>query len=184
MIKTICVDPGHGMSNRRSGRYDPGAVHDEDGVRFEEATIALKYGLSLRDELRLRGLTVFMTRDDATDHAPVGQRAANAKKMGCEMLISLHLNDFDDDSANGGEVLYGDPPDKALAERLQAALLSVTSLRDRKVKHRPDLAVLKFAGPAALIELGFIANDRDRQILLNPATRVEVCRAIADVVTA
>lgn len=184
MIRTVCVDPGHGMSNRKSGVFDPGAVHSENGVPFQEATIALQYGLSLRAELVSRGVSVFMTRDDSTDHAPVGQRAANAKTMGCEMLISLHLNDFEDDNANGVEVLYGDTPNKALAENLQAALLAVTGLRDRKVKHRPDLAVLKFAGPAALLELGFIGNDRDRETLLNPATRARVCKAIADVITA
>ena len=95
MVSKICVDPGHGMSNRKAGRYDPGAGHEENGVKYEEATIALQYGLTLRAELQARGKSVFMTRDDATDHAPVGQRAANAKKVGCDMLISLHLNDFD-----------------------------------------------------------------------------------------
>ncbi len=28
----VAIDPGHGMSNRQHGRYDPGAVHVENGV--------------------------------------------------------------------------------------------------------------------------------------------------------
>ena len=48
------------------------------------------------------------------------------------MLISLHLNDFDDDSANGLEVLFRDTEDKALAQKLQEALVKVTKMRDRR----------------------------------------------------
>jgi len=40
--------------------------------------------------------------------------------------------------------------------------------------------VLKFKGPAVLIELGFIANDDDRNTFLDPVIRDKVCAAIAD----
>lgn len=184
MVNKICVDPGHGMSNVNKGRYDPGATHDENGVAYEEATIALQYGLTLRAELQSRGKSVFMTRDDATDHAPVGQRATNAKKVGCDMLVSLHLYAFSSDAANGIEVLYGNMAHKPLADRLLAALLPVTGLKSHSNDFRPDLAVLKFDGPAVLIELGFIGNDHDRETLLNPAMRTLICQTIADVITA
>src|SRR5262249_43636931 len=104
----ICIDPGHGMSNRQMGIFDPGATHVENGFLFKEAAITLRYGLTLKDVLRGQNIDVFMTRDDDTDHAPVGQRARMAKDAGCDALISLHLNDVDDDSANGLEVLYRD----------------------------------------------------------------------------
>jgi N-acetylmuramoyl-L-alanine amidase len=68
----ICIDPGHGMSNRTRGTYDPGATHKEAGVEYQEATIALRYALTLKDELRARRIEVFMTRDDADDHTPWG----------------------------------------------------------------------------------------------------------------
>ena len=120
-----------------------------------------------------------MTRDDGTDPTPVGQRASMAKNAGCDVFISLHLNDFDDDSANGLEVLYRDTQDKALAQKLQDALVAATKMRDRKVKQRTDLAVLKFTGLAVLIELGFIANDSDRAKLLNAQVRDTIVRTIA-----
>ncbi|MDO9354274.1 MAG: N-acetylmuramoyl-L-alanine amidase [Solirubrobacteraceae bacterium] len=180
----ICIDPGHGMSNRQSGVFDPGATHVENGFQFQEAVIALRYALTLKDALRARQVEVFMTRDDATDHTPVGKRAAMARSAGCDALVSIHLNDFDDDSANGVEVLYGRAGSEGLAASLQTALLAATGLRDRRIKQRPDLAVLKFDGPAALIELGFIANDGDRARLLSADTRDAVARAVADVVIA
>lgn len=167
------------MSNRQKGVYDSGATHIEAGFKYEEATIALSYGLALKDILRMKKVEVFMTRDDATDHTPVGSRAGMAQQAGCDTFVSLHLNDFDDDAANGLEVLYGDDGDKALAQKLQDALLKTTGLRDRKIKKRTDLAVLKFKGRAVLVELGFIANDKDRDTLLNAQMRNAICETIA-----
>jgi N-acetylmuramoyl-L-alanine amidase len=178
----IAIDPGHGMSNRRRGIYDPGATHCENGTQFKEAEIALKYGLTLKDILRSRYVDVFMTRDDEQDYAPVGERAANARNAGCDVFVSLHLNDFDDDAANGIEVLYGNEHSRQLAQRLQDALVAATKFRDRKIKKRTDLAVLKFDGIAALIELGFIANDNNRDTLLNPQKREEICNAIVNTI--
>jgi N-acetylmuramoyl-L-alanine amidase len=178
----ICIDPGHGMSNRQTGIYDPGATHVENGFQYQEAAIVLRYGLALKDVFRAQQIEVFMTRDDDTDHTPVGARASMAKAAGCDALISLHLNDFDDDSANGLEVIYRDSDDKELAEKLQAALIKLTKMRDRKIKQRTDLAVLKFSGSAVLIELGFIANDGDRTKLLNARMRDAMTRTIARIV--
>ncbi len=48
MVDKVCVDPGHGMSNRSKNVFDPGAVHVENGFTFREADIALKYGLILK----------------------------------------------------------------------------------------------------------------------------------------
>ena len=178
----ICIDPGHGMSNRMKNVYDPGAIHPENGFMFQEAAITLRYGLTLKDVFRSKGVNVFMTRDDETDHTPVGSRAGMAKDAQCDAFISLHLNDFDDDSANGLEVLYRDDADKPLAQKLQDALIRVTQMKDRKIKQRTDLAVLKFSGTAVLIELGFIANDGDREKLLNAQMRDAITQEIASVV--
>jgi N-acetylmuramoyl-L-alanine amidase len=179
----ICIDPGHGMSNRQMGIFDPGATHVENGFQFQEASLALRYGLTLKDVLRSQNVDVFMTRDDDSDHAPVGSRARMAKDAACDALISVHLNDFDDDAANGLEVLYRDDKNKALAQELQDALIKLTKMKDRKIKQRTDLAVLKFGGPALLVELGFIANDGDRAKLLDTQMRDAIARTIATVVT-
>jgi N-acetylmuramoyl-L-alanine amidase len=176
----VAIDPGHGMSNRQMGVYDPGGEHLEAGVSFHEAEIALRYAHSLRDALRSRGSAVFLTREDARDHAPVARRAANAKSAGAELLISLHVNSVEDDRANGLEVLYRSDASLPLARGLQRALVAVTKFRDRGVKRRDDLAVLRFGGPAVLIELGFLGHDGDRETLIDPARRHAICEAIAE----
>ena len=176
----IAIDPGHGMSNRQPGLYDPGATHVEAGFRFEEAEIALRYALALREALRARGRAVFLTREDAGDHAPVAERVANARLAGARALVSLHLNTVEDERANGVEVLYRGAASRPLAQALQAAVAAASKLRDRGIKQRDDLAVLRFPGPAALVELGFLGNDADRAVLTNPARRHAICEAIAE----
>jgi N-acetylmuramoyl-L-alanine amidase len=180
----FCIDPGHGMSNSQWGIFDPGAVHIENGFKFQEAAIALRYGLALKDAMRSRQAHVFMTRDDDNDHAPVGTRAKMAKDAGCDMFISVHLNDVEDDNANGLEVLYGKRENEGLAEVTRDRLCKVTGIRPRRNQLRDDLAVLKFAGPALLIELGFIGNDNDRGRLLTNQVREAVAHEICNIVFA
>src|SRR5262249_49815816 len=175
----VAVDPGHGNSNRRNGVYDPGAEHVSNGVKYQEADIALRYGLALKDILRARQIDVFMTRENATDDAPVGERARNAERAGCDMFISLHLNDNESEAANGLEVLYRNAEYEPLAKAMHDAL--IRTIKPRGAKQRLDLAVLKFDGPAVLIELGFISNDRDRTELLDAQMRGAICETIADV---
>jgi N-acetylmuramoyl-L-alanine amidase len=181
----IAIDPGHGQDNATNGLYDSGAVGKLDGHKYEEATIALAYALKLRDKLEAGGHEVFMTRDDASDSAPVGRRAQRAKDAGCEMFISLHLNSFEKTSANGVEVEYrSTTKDMPLADALLAKLLAVTKLGDHHNDQRLDLAVLKFtAGPAVLIELGFITNEKDLRTLLDEKMQGKIVEAIAEVAT-
>lgn len=178
----ICIDPGHGMSNRNKGIYDPGATHVENGFLFQEADIALSYALRLKEALLAKGFEVFMTRDDATDHTPVVQRARMAQDAGCDILISLHLNDVEDDSAQGVEVLYAREGSISLAQAFQDALVAATGFKDRHIKLRTELAVLKFNGNAVLIELGFIGNDNNRNTLINAQKRSVITEAIANAV--
>ena len=180
----ICVDPGHGMSNRSPGIFDPGTTHTEAGTLFREADIVLRYGLTLKDVLRARGIDVFMTRDDNNDVAPVGARAEAARNAGCGCFISFHINSVEDEQANGTETLYRDDADIQFAQRIQNAVVGALGLRDRGLKQRSDLAVLRFQGTAVLIELGFIGNDRDRNRVLEPQVRAAVCEVIAGAIGA
>lgn len=181
----LAIDPGHGMSNKKPGVFDTGAVAKAGGETFAEADIALRYGLTLKFLAAQRGIDTFMTRTSSAEDAPVGKRASRARMAGCTHFVSLHLNDSEVPEANGLEVLYrSDTKDKPLAQRLQAKLVSITGFRDRGVKDRDDLAVLKFSlGPAVLIELGFIQNAANRTFLLDRDNRVAICNGILDVLT-
>ena len=182
----VAIDPGHGMGNNEANVFDPGAIAKKDGQTFAEADIVLRYGHTLRGVFESNGIGVFMTRTSSADSASVKKRASRAVAAGCTHFISLHLNSFKKPQANGVEVQYrDDAKDKPLAGRLQKKLLQVTGFNDHGNDQRLDLAVLKFsAGPAVLIEIGFITNDADRTFILSSANRDAICKAIFEVVTA
>lgn len=169
----LCIDPGHGMGNRTDGVFDPGC--GEAGLN--EASIVLVWAEELRRAVEARGTSVFMTRRDQVTPCPVSRRASLAKTAGCTHFISIHVNDADNALAHGTETLYRD--DKEFAEDLQTELLKGLALRDRGVKQRLNLAVLKFPGKAALLELGFIKNPQDMEAVTNSALRAHTCRMLA-----
>jgi N-acetylmuramoyl-L-alanine amidase len=177
----IAVDPGHGMSNASANVFDPGAVTTAGGVTFAEADIALRYGLSLNFLLQQKGIATFMTRTSSADAAPVGTRASRAEAANCTHFVSLHLNSAGP-TAKGVEVLYRHDANEDLAADMSHRLAGASGIKDRGAKKRTDLAVLRFdAGPSVLVELGFITNKNDRDILLSGRPmRVAICKAIME----
>lgn len=173
----VCIDAGHGHSNRDPGRYDPGAVY---GAIFE-ADIALAVALHLRDECLRRRWKVFMTRTSSAEPAPLHRRASRATMASCDCLVSIHCNSFDSATAQGTETLYRSS--KMFATAINNAVIAALGTANRGVKARPDLAVLKFDGPAALVELAFISNPHDRAILIDPFAQQRAALAIADGLT-
>lgn len=153
-MKKVCIDAGHGMSNKRAGVFDSGCERGNT----READIVLSYAQKLAVELRRIGVDVWMTREDWMKEVPVGLRARNAEKAGCEIFVSIHVNDADG-NPTGTETLWRRESSLGLANGCQQALLKAFGLRDRGIKFRDDLAVLKFKGVAVLLELGFIGSD-------------------------
>lgn len=169
----VCVDVGHGRDNKKMGTYDPGCVHGA----LEEADIAMDWGKELVRALNARSIATFETRPTKTSSAPVGTRDDRAKQANCTHLISIHVNDADSAQAHGTETLYAQFA--GFAQGIQNAAMAGLKLTDRGIKQRLDLSVLKFQGPACLLELGFIQNAADRERFLDAAVRRETCRLIA-----
>lgn len=174
----VCVDPGHGMGNRRPGLYDPGC---QNGTLWE-AGIVLTWAEALETALHALGAEVWMTRRNAESETPVATRASRAFSAGCTVLISIHVNDAEDVSANGCETLFSD--DRDFAQKVHQAMARSLNLRDRGTKPRSDLAVLKFNGLACLLELGFIHSTTDMAAVMNRATMEQTCEAIAKAIVA
>ena len=175
----VAIDAGHGMGNRTAGVYDPGAVAKAGGVTYCEADFTLQYALTLKWVLQEACVPTFLTRSSSAEPCSLRYRVSRAEKAGCTHFISLHVNSAAG-KPEGLEVLYRDrDKDRPLAAELQTRLCATTGFRNRGVKQRLDLAVLKFApGPAVLIELGFINNTQEREWLLVRENRIAVCRTI------
>lgn len=179
---TIILDPGHGMSNRRSGTFDPGAV--AGGVR--EADIALEWCNALRLILIEAGHHVIRTRIDNADPAPIGSRANIATRFKGQVMLSIHCNAATG-TASGTETFYRGESHKAKASAINAAVVAALGTRDRGVKtesasQHSRLAVMAFQ-PCFLLELGFIDHPGDRAKMLDPGLRGLACEALAKVLT-
>ena len=176
----VCIDPGHGMSNRRANIYDPGATVKVGKQEFTEAGIVMDWANELKIQLEALGCKVIRTRINDTDAAPVGDRAGIAKKYGCDALISLHCNAADG-RANGTETFHRN--NAAFAKGCNDAVRLALGTKDRGIKTEEQsqhsrLAVLNFP-TACLIELGFIDNEADRSRLLDQKLMLLACQNLA-----
>ena len=84
-----------------------------------------------------------------------------------DLVISVHCNSFNSTS-NGHEVLYYPTSTKGknLAQQIQTSLVKNVGLRDRGIKPRKDLCVLKRTKSiAVLVETAFISNPNEARLL-------------------
>lgn len=181
MKKTIILDPGHGMGNKRRGVYDPGAV----AAGATEAEIAMDYANELRAILRARHHRVIRTRVDEKDPCPVSRRDDIARAYGGDLMLSLHCNSANG-KVSGAEVFYRGSDDRPLAALLSDAVSAALEIPNRGAKteaqsQHASLAVMEF-DKCWLLELGFIDHPGDREKLLNPVLRYQTCKAIADII--
>jgi N-acetylmuramoyl-L-alanine amidase len=131
----VCIDAGH-------GGWDAGRTREANSRApgIEEADINLGMAWMLKERLEKEGIAVVMTRptglavnvfnEDINDDGPTLQDSETAgdrdelqarinicNEAGADLLISLHLNGFDDASARGYEVLYTRAPFRPFGDR-------------------------------------------------------------------
>lgn len=160
----ICIDAGHNFSG-----WNTGAV--ANGLR--EQDMAWQIAERLRVRLERVGAVVIMTRPKMTTNlgtdnsTAIKARYTLANDNSCDLFISIHCNSG---GGTGTEVLVytGGNESEKLAQSVQKKIVEGLALRNRGVKLRPDLAVLKHTKmPAILIETAFIDNADDASKLLN-----------------
>ena len=98
-------------------------------------------------------------------------RDANA--WGADYFISIHTNASELPETTGVEAFAYSRPSRAfsLGEDIVRGVSATTGLRDRGMKTRPGLYVLRRTDmPAVLVEIGFISNPSDAALMdSNPA---------------
>lgn len=155
-MATIVIDAGH-------GGYDAGAVN---GTRYEKND-NLRMAMAVGERLKKCGINVIYTRTTDT-FVPLLERSRISNNNKVDLFVSFHRNSASNPAANGVETLiYNNASNKSLqaAEALQQALVNVGIQSNRGVK-RVNLSVLRETNaPAVLLELGFISNDQDNELL-------------------
>ncbi len=170
MATKIYIDPGHGGT-------DPGAI----GIgKIEEEDITLPVAKYLETELKRQGISTKMSRTGDTSKT-INTRVKEANNWGADIVCSLHCNSFKQESANGTETLIYSKGGRAekIAIKVHSNIVSVLKTRDRGIKVRTDLGILRDTkAPAILCEIAFVSNKADKEKIDEAAEQKAVAIAI------
>lgn len=173
--KVIYLDPGHG------GR-DPGTNYQN----IKESDINLDICLILREKLELAGATVYMTREGDYDLSSIStntkkrsdltNRISAINSSNADMYISIHLNATTSSKWRGAQVFYDDINNQniKIADELTKSL--ETKREYQEIKNMYLNRSVKV--PGVLIELGFLSNYYDRELLLKQEYQEEIADKI------
>lgn len=165
MIK-IFIDQGHNPEGVNAGA---------EGNGLREQDINYQVGIYLAELLRENGnFDVMLSRPTpettlgSTNSESLQMRVNMANSFGADWFISIHSNASENPAANGSEVyVYSrSSPALPLAEDILEEIVERVGTKDLGVKENPSLYVLRRTNmPALLIELGFVTNEGDAQLL-------------------
>ena len=165
MAIRIYIDQGHNPVNPNAGA---------EGSGYREQDIVYEIGVILSEILEENGYETRLSRNTPTEQignsnlTSLQQRVNEANAWGADYFISLHTNASANPAAGGSEALvYRSGGEAArLAGSILEQLELSTGLRNRGVIARPGLYVLrKTQMPAVLVELGFITNPAEAELM-------------------
>jgi N-acetylmuramoyl-L-alanine amidase len=167
--KIICVDAGH-------GGHSKGAA----GLQHLEKDICLKISRELQQELEARGARVVMTRSDDTFVSLAG-RCQIANGAEADAFISIHLNSSPRrNSATGTETFWYTSHSFPLAQALHARMVGTVGKLDRGVRHRRLYVCRAVTMPSVLLEVAFINNENDEQLLASSQLHQNLAVSLAE----
>ena len=178
-MSKVFINPGHDLN------YDSGAVNRYSGMR--ECDVAYNVGVLLKQYLENVGMEVEILQSDNLYHdsdydLPCVCDSAN--NMPADLFVSLHCNAAGGDAQGTETLVLSDSCADAckVAQCVQAQIVNSLGTVDRGIKERPNLIVLKHTdAPAILVEMAFIDNDSDSELLAN--NQDDFARAIARGIT-
>ena len=166
MATKIYIDQGHNPENPNAGA---------EGNGLQEQTITYRVGQELASLLRANGnFEVRLSRPTpqtslgTSNTTSLRARVDEANAWGADYFISIHTNASVNADATGTEDFVYSSPSAAfsLGEDIVDNISRITGLRNRGAKVRPGLYVLrKTSMPAVLVELGFITNPGDAELM-------------------
>ncbi|PZD94461.1 cell wall hydrolase [Paenibacillus sambharensis] len=170
--RTIVVDPGHGGS-------DPGMI----GTTYEtvEKEINLSTSMYLAEELRARGAKVVMTRTSDDGKPSLAERVRLASTSGASAFVSIHYNSSPKQTSGTLTFYYSKDKDEPLARAIETRLGQAdTGIKSNGIAFGDYHVLRENAVPSALVELGFLTNERDEAQVRTTSYQRKAAAAIAD----
>lgn len=108
------------------------------------------------------------------------------KTKNADLFISIHMNSFENKSANGLHIFYSENHKEIepLAKEIQNRIAKITGAKTHAVKYaEKSLFLMKNPPiPAILIECGFISNPEEEKKLNDEEYRSKIAWAIGEAI--
>lgn len=182
--KTIVIDPGHGGP-------DGGAEGKDD---TQEKDIALIVAKKLQAYLQQSGAIVYLTRETDKDLAKEDTKGLSKRKAEdirkrlsfihdkkADFFVSVHLNALGATQWHGAQTFYYPDSDegKHLANMIQGEMKHQLENTNRGALALNHIYLLKHADvPGALLEIGFLSNEKERDLLKTEDYQEKVAASI------
>lgn len=178
-LRAVAIDPAHGGE-------DMGTI-GLSGIKEKDVVLAVAKKLETRIKMQL-GVPVYLSRDD--DYTLSEQRhLSSARHDEVDAFLLLHAQASLSAAANGVH-LYVRPAESELNSEQQLengsmrlALSLTTALRDAgfavaEVAQAPLVSLVQGDLPTVLIELGYLSNLADQQILMSSQGQQRLAEAL------
>ncbi|MGI6711797.1 MAG: N-acetylmuramoyl-L-alanine amidase [Bacillota bacterium] len=179
----IVLDPGHGGID--------GGTHDGQGVL--EKNIVFDIALELKSILTSLGAGVIMTREADSDlghrnslfrsrqRRDLAARTQVAVESQADIFLSIHVNHMKDERKKGSMFFFQrkNPQSNHLAQSLWKQIKIIQP--DNEEKPLPAGFYLLRNSPMVTVlwEVGFLSNNEEKNLLINPQYQVKLAQAIS-----
>ena len=183
----IVIDAGH-------GEPDGGAI-SKSGVK--ESELNLQIAQKVASKLRDNNFEVIMTRENESNIAPeseqtqsirqiktsdLNNRVKIANESGASILVSIHMNNFEDSKYRGWQTFYSKNSEdgKKLAENIQKSINECIEYENKRtaLKIEGIKIIDKSAIPAVIVECGFLSNEEECTLLQDNSYQEKLAEGI------
>lgn len=196
----ICIDPGHqekGDSNSepvapgsyvKKARVSSGAT----GVATKkpEYVLNLEASVVLKHILEGKGYSVIMTRESHDVNISNSERATFANDKNANMVVRIHADSLDNSLKTGASILVPEEGGKYTASIYEESnkcaefikgKMNESGIQLNGIFQRGDLTGFNWSKvPVVLVEMGFMSNYSEDQMMSNPDYQRKLMQSIAD----
>lgn len=196
----ICIDPGHQSkgdpnlesvapgSSQKKARVSSGATGIS--TKKPEYVLNLEASMFLKHILEGRGYEVIMTRETHDVNISNAERATLANDKNADMVVRIHADSLDNSSKTGASILIPSKNSKytnsIYEESSKCAELIKASMKNNGIElngifERDDLTGFNWSKvPVVLLEMGFLSNYNEDQMMSNPEYQRKLMQTVAD----
>lgn len=199
-VPIICIDPGHQeKGDKNPEQVAPGSSQVKARVssgatgvatKKPEYILNLEASIVLKHILENKGYNVIMTRESHDVNISNAQRAILANEKNADMVIRVHADSLNDTSKTGASILIPSKNSKYTFGIYERSNKCAEIVREKMKKEgikvngifeRDDLTGFNWSTvPAILVEMGFLSNYNEDQMMSNPEYQRKLMQSVAD----